>query len=191
MVSPGMPGYCEGIALPYDLKRARQLLAEAGYPDGRGFPPVDFLVPAVHEQAGWRHVHAQWKQNLGVDISREIVETGELLRRVLREPPHMTGQDWSANYPDPDNFLRVALHGTSVWRYGPYEALVEQARRSMDQRERMRLYRQAEQILADEAPIIVFGYLDEVLLLQPWVKEFPTSPVYGRFFWKDVVIEPH
>jgi oligopeptide transport system substrate-binding protein len=109
---------------------------------------------------------------------------------VRHEPPHIFLMGWEADYPDPDSFLRVAIHRHAAWRSEPYEELVERARRTTDQGDRMRLYRQAETILADEAPILVVDYAEEVFLVQPWVKSFPHSAGSAPI-WKDVVVEPN
>ena len=96
-----------------------------------------------------------------------------------------------ADFPDPDNFLRLgSFRNNSGWQNEAYERLIQQAREMMDQEGRMALYRQAEQILVEEAPIIPLldGRLS--MLIKPWVRRFPTSPVKW-WHWKDVVIEPH
>ena len=68
-VPPGIPGHSPGIGSPYDPEGARQLLAEAGYPDGRGFPVVGALLPrAAITLAGCEYQQAQWQENLGVEI---------------------------------------------------------------------------------------------------------------------------
>jgi len=188
LTPPGMPGHCAGIALPHDPDRARALLAEAGYPGGRGFPPIQCLMHSGSVSvAACSYFQTLWRQDLGLDIPWEAMEWGDYLKRIGREPPHIYVGGWVADYPDPDTFLRVAIHRQKGWRSAPYEELVEQARRSMDQVERMRLYRQAENILADEVPILLVGYSGLVAVVQPWVTKFPTS----RPSWKDVVIEPH
>jgi ABC-type oligopeptide transport system substrate-binding subunit len=98
---------------------------------------------------------------------------------------------WGADFPDPDNFLRLAeFRTTSGWRNETYERLVQQARELMDQTGRLTLYRQAEDILVEEAPIIPLHYGRSSRLIKPWVRRFPTSPLKSWYF-KDVVIEPH
>ena len=96
-----------------------------------------------------------------------------------------------ADYPDPDNFLRVGLATLPTgWRNPAYEELVEKARRLTDQRQRMRLYSQADRILVDEAAVGPLFYARNTLMIQPWVRRFPMA-ARGGWFWKDVVIEPH
>jgi oligopeptide transport system substrate-binding protein len=194
-IPPGMPGHSAGISLPYDPERARQLLAEAGYPGGRGFPIVDLLIPSGPlVPLICEYLQAQWRENLGVEITWEGIRGwATLLDRLHREPPHMFGMGWEADYPDPDNFLRVGMNPIQLythWRNEAYERLVEAARRMMDQGERIELYGQADRILVEEAAIMPLFYARQHLLVKPWVSKHPTSAI-GGWSWKDVVIEPH
>jgi ABC-type oligopeptide transport system substrate-binding subunit len=194
VVPPGMPGHSPGIALPYDPQAAKELLAQAGY--GRAghlpFPTVDIWH---HEGRAWsetvERILAQWRQNLGIDIRAEHMEWAAYLDRLSRGTPHLWTMAWHADYPDPDNFLRVAL--SKYQRAGPalpYEELLERARRITDQTERMQLYRQADRMVVEEAVVMPLGYAGQGCLVKPWVKRYPLSAV-GAPFWKDVVIEAH
>jgi oligopeptide transport system substrate-binding protein len=191
LVPPGTPGYSPGIALPYDPERAGQLLAEAGYPGGAGFPELDALTPrGPRWESVNEYLHTQWRENLGVDLPWETVEFEVFLRRFFSHRGHLFRNVWVADYPDPDNFLRVFLQTRSAWRHPVYSELVERARRSLDQSERMRLYAQAERILAEEVPILPLAYESYHVLMKPWIRSFPASALKGEF-WKDVIIEPH
>ncbi|HEY66305.1 MAG TPA: AAA family ATPase, partial [Caldilineae bacterium] len=189
-VPPGIPGHSPGIALPYDPERARRLLAEAGYPGGHGFPAVHALtfrgVESIIE-----YLQARWQEDLGVEIPCEMVRFAESTDRQRTERPHMPISAWQADYPDPDNFLRVGLQSVGTgWRCEAYEKLVEKARRARDQGGRMALYRQADKILVEQAPVVPYVHVRWGLLVKPWVKRYPTS-VMRQWFWKDVIIEPH
>ena len=103
----------------------------------------------------------------------------------------MVFQGWGADYPDPDNFLRVGFDkDLSGWGGEAYEKLVDSARHSQDQGQRMELYQQADKMLIDEAVVLPWVYIMTHLLVKPWVKNYPLSPM-GRWFLKDVVIKPH
>ncbi len=190
LVPPGMPGHAPGVALPYDPQQARRLLAEAGYPDGRGFPAIAALAfRAVAARS--EYLRAQWQENLGVDIAWQTVGWSEFLDRLENWHPHLTNLGWVADYPDPDNFLRVSrARSWSRWQNATYDRLVEEAGQAMCQEERMELYRQAGRILVEEAPILPLIYEREHLLVKPWVSRYPMSAIKPSF-WKDVVIEPH
>ena len=185
-----MPGHSGGIGLPYDPDRARQLLAEAGWPGGRGFPTVGTLR-SPNSETRCECLQAQWEENLGVEVRYETVKSVTFRYRLNQEPPDMYVWNWGADFPDPDNFLRAnPFRRSTRWRNEAYERLLVQARRVMDQEERLNLYRQAEQILLHEAPIIPLSYDRTHLLVKPWVSKLPTSGIRW-WFWKDVVIEPH
>jgi ABC-type oligopeptide transport system substrate-binding subunit/class 3 adenylate cyclase len=190
LVPPGMPGHVPGVALPYDPARARDLLAEAGYAGGSGFPPVDFLTPQGRRLPVGKHLRDQWRENLGVEVRWSEMPWAEYIEVVHRDPPHLFGMSWAPEYPDPDNFLGVAVQLHTAWRPRHYLELMERARRSTDQVERMRLYAQVERLLAEEVPLLPLSYARLHVLLKPWVRRYPIS-VCGDVFWKDVILEPH
>ena len=191
-VPPGMPGHLPEIGQVVDIERARQLLAEAGYPDGQGFPAVEFC--ARTDQADLEeNLQAQWKENLGVNITCETVEWQEILTRLSAQVPNLLIMGWVADYPDPDNFLRARIdhiQQQSGWRNDEYDGLVELAQRSLDQTERIKLYEKAELILAEDAPIMPMFHRSVRLLVKPWVTRFPTTGLRESFF-KDVIIIPN
>jgi len=190
LVPLGLPGHTPGIGLPFDPDRARGLLAEAGYPGGRGFPKVELLLlAALGELPHIEYLRTQWREVLGIEVQSVMLSADEFNRRMKESPPDLARNAWLADYPDPDSFLRVGLSydGDVHWN-DEYAELVEAAGRSTDQRARLALYERADRLLMQEAAVmpLVYGRID--LLLKPWVRQFPISPV--RFwFWKDVVME--
>jgi len=129
---------------------------------------------------------------LGIEVAVETVDVAALCNRLHSgEPPHISITTWMADYPDPDSFLRAShLKSHTRWRDEAYDRLVEEARRVMDHGERIKLYSQADRILMQEAVIVPLTYGRSHLLVKPWVRRLPTSPI-DRWSWQDVIIEPH
>jgi ABC-type oligopeptide transport system substrate-binding subunit len=137
------------------------------------------------------YLQAQWRENLGLEITWKKMDVGELINRVDRDPPHMFLFAWVADYPDPDSFLRVCpARRRAQWRNKVYDRLVEEARRISDQEARLTMYQQADKILVEAAAIMPLLHRRLHLLVKPWVSKYPTSPI-SVWFWKDVIIEPH
>jgi ABC-type oligopeptide transport system substrate-binding subunit/DNA-binding SARP family transcriptional activator len=189
-IPPGMPGHSPGLALPYDPPAARDALAAAGYPGGRGLPRLAGLSHAGTDPI-CQYAQQQWRQQLGVQVDWDIVPVGLLVERLLARRPALRITAWAADFPDPDNFLREVIFRRIYggWRYPQYQALVEEARVTPHQDKRMRLYQAAEQILIREAALVPLLYARYSLLLKPRIKRFPTSALEW-WFWKDVLIEP-
>jgi len=191
IVPPGMPGHSRGIGLPYDPEGARQLLAEAGYPGGSGFQEI---VCLARDDPGHNllctFLQNQWQEILGIKVAWELTEWARFSEKNILENVHMWMVAWTADYPDPDNFLRVLWWKDPDWQHEEYWSLVENARRVMDQEERMRIYQQADKILVEEAPLLPLSYGRIHMLVKPWVKRLPTSSLQN-WFWKDIILEEH
>jgi ABC-type oligopeptide transport system substrate-binding subunit len=190
-VPPGMPGHSSGIGLPYDPERARQLLAEAGYPGGRGFPKIEAHYP--NPAPPLESLQEQWRQVLGIEVVWQGIDGGTFVSRSSKTLPHLCMVGWDADFADPDNFLAGGvdgLRGWTNWRDETYDRLVETARRELETHDRIRLYQRADRILVQEAAIIPVGYSQFRLLVKPWVKRYPVPAMSGSF-WQYVVIEPH
>jgi oligopeptide transport system substrate-binding protein len=188
---PGLPGHTPGIALPCDPQEARQLLAEAGYPEGRGFPMIEALTPPEFEPVS-RHLEARWRETLGLETTWQKVDIEEFFERMRRgQPIPLALLRWRADYPDPASFLStLPLQRMTKWRNKAYADLVERARQVLDQEGRMGLYKRADKILIEETSILPLYYGRWQMLVKPWVRRYPTSPI-NCWFWKDVIIEPH
>ncbi|HEM61958.1 MAG TPA: peptide ABC transporter substrate-binding protein, partial [Chloroflexi bacterium] len=195
-VPPTIPAHSSGIGLSYDPDQARGLLSEAGYPGGRGFPLVEAAVLSSPETSLLsEYLRGQWLRELAVDSSWESLEWQPLLHRVYEEPPppHILGVRFLADYPDPDDFLRVAVtHSRSFigWPNEQYDQLVEAARRVTDQEERIRLYSRADRILVEDAALVPLTYGRRHLLVKPWVRNYLPS-ITNSWACGAVIIDLH
>jgi len=186
LVPPVLLGHSAGIALPYDPDQARQLLAQAGYPEGRAFPSLELVyyrVPNILE-----YLKAQWSHNLNVEVAIEIRDWASVLNELLGRNLLMMG--WTPDYPDPDSFLRVCVRAhVPYWRNETYSRLLEGARRTSNQGDRIALYQAADKILIEDAVIMPITYFRAHRLVKPWVN-LPGGGLDFRNL-KAVIIEPH
>jgi ABC-type oligopeptide transport system substrate-binding subunit len=194
LVPPGMPGHSREVVLPHDSDAARRLLAEAGFPGGKDFPPMRLRGPSNWMASSMAEALAkQWRETLGIPIAVQAMDFHAYMASLEEEPPLLSLGGWWADYPDPYNFLY--MEGISWWLGNPwqnerYDQLVQDARVTADRGRRMEYYRQAERIMAEEVPLFPLVYGRMHFLLKPWISSFPTSPIKFWFF-KEVVIDPH
>ncbi|MCP4210007.1 MAG: AAA family ATPase [Halieaceae bacterium] len=192
-IPPGMPGHSPAIALPYDPDGARRLLAESGYPKGIGFPEVElvqFYTPGADESC--RFYVSQWRQVLGISMTYRLLEWTAYWRYLAQGSPHIMCMNGGGTYGDPDAFMRQSFRTVQVltgWHHPDYERIIDEAGRSHDQAERIRLYQQADTLLMEEAPIFSVSYHDNAYLIKPWVRKMSLSPVAAGTIWKDVLLE--
>ena len=194
-IPAGMPGHMPGASLPYDPDQARQLLVEAGYPGGRGFPEVRYRsTRTIEADEILRAMAAQLHQTLGVTLNYELSERSTYPADLAADLTPVFMQTWWGNYPDPDDWLRQALaqmRRYTGWQNPTYDALVEEARRVFDPTIRMQLYRQAEDLLIQEATLVPMYYPKARSLMKPWLQHYDIPPTQGERGWKAIVIQEH
>ena len=180
MLPPGIPGYTENLrGIPFDPEEARKLLAESGYADD--LPEVTFVAidrdgsPSARVQ----FIVDSWKENLGVDVTVNLVASDDFYYRMDEQEGHFLTYGWLADYPDPENFLDLLLHSESYGsRYAndAFDDLLELARTTQEREARLQLYQVAEQLLMDDAGIIPLFHVQEYVLLKPYVRNFAVGP---------------
>lgn len=179
IVPPGLPDRSNDVRpLPFDVNAARQELAGSRY--GPRLPEVILSVGDGGAGTG-EALAAMYSQNLGIEVGvREHQE--DYFAALERREPQMFFTGWIADYPDAEDFLDILFHSGSQANYGGYSSpefdrLVEQARVATDAGARTELYRQAEQLLLDEAGAIPVHHEVIHALVAPHVKGLTWTPL--------------
>lgn len=172
-IPPGMPAHNPKIGLPFNAPEARRLLREAGYPDGKGFPPVvlAYNTEEDHKMVA-EAVQGMWQRNLGVVVKLDNQEWKVYLKKLQNDPPNVFRLGWGADYPDPDNFMKLFTansgNNNTRWKNPHYDQLLEQAARELNAAKRAKLYDAAQKILCEtDLPIMPLFWQTESTLLNP------------------------
>ncbi|MFN7140855.1 MAG: peptide ABC transporter substrate-binding protein, partial [Limisphaerales bacterium] len=168
-------GYTSDAEVPFDIEGARKLLAEAGYPEGRGLPPVEILFNTLEAHRTIAEaIQQMWKKNLNVDARLVNQEWKVYLDSQKQGNFQVSRAGWIGDYPDPNTFLNMWLTGgannQTGWSNPEYDRLIAEAGRTADQQKRYDLFRQAERILMAESPIMPIYFYTRVYLKHPSVQ---------------------
>ncbi len=168
-----MIGHNPELGLPFNPSEAKRLLTEAGYPNGEGFPEITlgYNTDETHKMVA-EAIQSMWKQNLGVLVRLDNQEWKVYLNKLNTDPPHLFRLGWGADYPDPNNFMKlftsISGNNNTRWKNDRYDELVERAARELDEQERVRLYNEAQRILCEtDLPIISLFVTAETTVLNP------------------------
>jgi len=170
-IPPGMPAHNPRIGVPFNPPEARRLLREAGYPGGKGFPRVvlGYNTEEDHKLVA-EAVQGMWQRNLGVIVELENQEWKVYLKKLQNDPPNVFRLGWGADYPDPDNFMKLFTadsgNNQTRWKNRRYDELLEFAARELDAKKRKALYDAAQKILCEtDLPIVPLFWTAESTLL--------------------------
>jgi ABC-type transport system substrate-binding protein len=182
-VPPVMPGHNDGAGLPYDQERARELLAQAGFPGGEGFP--DMRIDA----RPWSPTAALADQLAAIGVRAHFETHGRWFGVSPETHAWFTG--WHADYPDPDGFYLGLLElSMPFFRDEETSAILARARASRDRDERLKLYREFERLwIGERAAIVPISYARQLVLRRPNVHGLRLNPM-GAFHLEQVVIDP-
>lgn len=172
-IPPGMLAHNPEIGLAFNPEEARKLLREAGYPDGKGLPPIVLGYNTLDDnKLVAEAVQSMWQKNLNVVVNIENQEWKVYLKKLQNDPFVVHRAGWGADYPDPDNFMKLFTansgnnHGR--WKNPQFDQLLEQAAVEQDTAKRAQLYDQAQKILTEtDAAIVPLFWKSESTLLNP------------------------
>ena len=194
LVPPGTLGYQPPKLFDYDPAQAKQLLADAGYPDGQGFPPFEILYN-THEQHQKIAVALQqmWAQTLGVQANLLNQEWQVYLDAQDNMNYEISRRGWIGDYVDPNTFLDMYVTGVGNNNTGFSNARYDQimlhdAPAQQDRAARFALYNEAESLLLDEMPIIPIYTYQSKHLINRCVQGMPEN-IMDWITWKYVYLE--
>jgi len=177
-VPPGIAGYDSPTCCEYDPEEARRLLAEAGFPDGDGFPKLTLLYNSSDDlKKIAESIQYNWRDTLGVEIELANQEWGAFLTRVHSMDYDIARAGWIGDYVDPNTFLDMFVtdggNNETGWSNEEYDDLIlNRIPAEDDDEKRMQLLRQAEEILLREMPIIPLYYGISSAMVRPYVKGY-------------------
>jgi ABC-type transport system substrate-binding protein len=182
------------IGYGFDTLRARQLLREAGYPNGIDLELWTSTTPIYVRIAETLQGYLALSGIRAKLVQRESAAAREAARKGQAD---LFVKDWYADYPDAENFLYPLLHSSnkgvggnvSYYSNAQYDSLVSTARRELDEAKRVELYRQADDLQFREAPMIYLYFYSELTAVQPWVKGFVPPLIFNGQDWTKVSIE--
>ncbi len=172
---PNINGYTAEAKVSYDIEKARRLLAEAGYPNGDGFPTLTLLY---NTSEGHRKIaiaiQEMWKKALNIHIALENQDWKVYLDSQRTLNYQIARAAWIGDYLDPNTFLELFMsdngNNRTGWSNARYDALLRAAASTQDQPSRFAIFQQAEALLMEELPLIPIYIYTRNFLLSPDVK---------------------
>jgi oligopeptide transport system substrate-binding protein len=174
-----------------DVGRAKQLLADAGYPNGSGFPDLIYTYNSNDQQRLLaEHLQQRWKDTLGITVKLESMEFATLLKWRHENEWVRTGglyaASWFSDYEDPNNWFNALWDShdeldmfNTGWSDSEFDRIARLARGELDAQKREQLYRQAEERLAQAYPAIPVYHAGGRTLLKPHVGGFAPTRLLG------------
>jgi oligopeptide transport system substrate-binding protein len=174
-VPPGAGGYTPPDLLRHDPEKARALLAEAGYAEGKGLPVFELLyTTSENHRRIAEAIQEQWRTKLGIETRLANQEVASLLEARRTGAFQLLRSSWVADYDAPETYLSLftstSAQNFTGWGDPLYDQAIYQAARTTDQAARFALLRQAETLLLEAAPILPLYVNTHVYLIHPAVQ---------------------
>jgi peptide/nickel transport system substrate-binding protein len=177
-VPEGLPSFDSSAVKGYyyNPEKAKQLLAEAGFPGGKDLPEIKLLtIPVYADMAVYI---SRQLQEVGIKVNVEVLQKARLLQMTSSSQALFFRGSWIADYPDAENYLSVFYSANPAppnytrYKNPQFDLLFQKALQEENDSLRMKLYQQADQLMIDDAPVVPLWYDKAVHLVQPGVKNF-------------------
>jgi oligopeptide transport system substrate-binding protein len=175
LVPEGIAGYTPANGDAENISQAKRLLAEAGYPEGRGFPRIEILYNShdVHRAIA-EVIQSQWKRNLGITVGLVNQEWGTFNSTTRKLEYDVSRAGWIGDYNDPTTFLDLLIsnneNNQTGWKDAEYDELMTAASREVDPAKRFKLLHDAEQRLVEQLPVIPMYHYVSKEMVRTYVK---------------------
>ena len=171
----GYPGYEHPPRVWFDPEKARQCLAKAGYPGGKGFRKISILINTSEDHRRIAEaIQAMWKRVLRIDVEISNQEWGSYLQATTALQYDVARRSWIGDYLDPNTFLACYLTGDgnnrSGWGDPRYDGMIHRAAAEVDPAKRLRILSDAEALLLSEGPVIPIYHYSTNELVKPYVR---------------------
>lgn len=175
LTPPDTAGFTAKAKIAYDPEQARKLLAEAGFPGGKGFPTLRYLYNTTEANRVIAEALQQmWRTTLGIDISLENQESRVQSDTMRSGNYEIARYAWIGDYLDPSTFLELMTgdsgNNMTRWRNTEYDRLFNEAGQVANNAERYAKYQRLEEIIAAESPIAPIYFYVRNNLRRPEVK---------------------
>ena len=190
VVPPGLLTYTSDHKLPANLVEAKRLLAEAGYPNGEGFPQADLIYNTSEKHRTIAEaIQQMWRKNLGINMGLYNQEWKVYLDAQDNLDFQIIRAGWIADYVDPHVFIDMWKTGggnnDTGWGNEEYDWMLSQALAAPNDEERFKVYNRMEKILIDEMPVLPIYHYTNSKLISPKVLGYKITPL-DNFPWKFV-----
>jgi oligopeptide transport system substrate-binding protein len=174
---PGTAGYSPEAKLTGTVEDAKRLLAEAGFPNGQGFPKLELLYnTSQNHRVIAEAIQQMWRRNLNIEIGLRNEEWKVYLDSQDNKAYDIERAGWIADYVDPHVFLEIwgsdNLNNDTGFANAQYDDLLQQALRAKDDTERYAIYQKMDALLVEELPVIPIYFYTRVAAMSPKVKGY-------------------
>ncbi len=198
-IPPGLDGFPANGDAPVsyrgpDLARARRLLAEAGYPGGKGLPEILYYSSRGGNQEEQTQAELLFCKSIGVRLKPRLVDFSEMIEAVNKKIAMMFGYAWGSDYPDAESNLamfysRNKAPGSNTFNYDrpEYDRMYERSRTMPPGPGRTKLYEQMRDTLIEDCVVIGSLARTRFYAINPWLKNFkPTEDFQNWYKYLDV-----